>query len=36
MEKYFLTQNCQGFGHDSLLHVHGRTLTIGIFGLEEP
>ena len=21
MEKYFFTQNCQGFGHDSLLHI---------------
>ena len=36
MEKYFSTQNCQGFGHDSLLHVRGKTLKIGIFDLEKP
>ena len=36
MEKYFLNENCQGFGHDFLLHVHGRTLKIEKFGLEKP
>ena len=36
MEKYFLFQNCQGFSHDSLLHVSGRTWKMGIFDLEKP
>ena len=36
MEKYFLTENWQGFGHDFLPHVRCRSLKIGIFGLEMP
>ena len=35
IEKFLLTQNCNGFCHDFLLHVYGRTLKIGIFGLEK-
>ena len=31
-----LTHNCQGFGHDSSLHVRDRTLKMVIFGLEKP
>ena len=33
-QKYFLIKNCQGFRHDSLLHVCDRALKIAIFGLE--
>ena len=36
MEKSFLTKNCQGFFHDSLLHVRDRVLKMVIFGLEKP
>ena len=35
MDNKFLTQNCQGFGRDSLLHARDMTLQMGIFDLEK-
>ena len=35
MGKSWLTENYQDFGHDSLLHVRGKTLKMGIFGHEK-
>ena len=36
MEKEFLPKRCQGFCHDSLIHVHDRALKMAIFGREKP